>query len=367
MSEVLITGAGGYLGLRLCKRFLKETDLVLRLCVNARDASGLEAKSNVITQELGENRNRIKFSAVDLSADAPFQSLDPSNIIHIVHSAALTRFNLESELADLVNVKGAEKVFQLAKRCPRLRNLSVLSTVYAAGLMTGIVKEDVIDGKSGFANHYERSKWQAETNLVERYGDLPWNILRIATVIADDRSGKVTQQNAVHNTLKLFYYGLLSLFPGDPETPLYLVTGDFVEDACFAISQSTHQKQIFHVCHQLSESIKLADFIDIVFKKFENFADFKNRRVLRPLWSDAESFDLLVEGVNSLNDVGIVNQAVSSVAPFARQLFAAKDFHNDNLRSVYGSYAAPDPVKLVENTADYLASSRWGRQPQHVN
>ena len=43
-------------------------------------------------------------------------------------------------------------------------------------------------------------------------------------MIADDASGAVTQQNAFHNTLKLFYYGLLALMPGACDTPLYFIT-----------------------------------------------------------------------------------------------------------------------------------------------
>ena len=40
---------------------------------------------------------------------------------------------------------------------------------------------------------------------------------------------QVTQHNAVHNTLQLLYYGFISTLPGSPATPVYLVTGDFVE------------------------------------------------------------------------------------------------------------------------------------------
>jgi hypothetical protein len=58
-------------------------------------------------------------------------------------------------------------------------------------------------------------------DLIAAGGELPLSVARLATVIADEERGAVTQFNAFHNTLKLFYYGPLSLMPGNPATRLY--------------------------------------------------------------------------------------------------------------------------------------------------
>ena len=68
-------------------------------------------------------------------------------------------------------------------------------------------------GDAGFANHYEWSKWAAEQAVLTA-ADLPVSVLRLPTIVADDDDGEVTQYNAFHNTLKLYFYGLLSLVPG---------------------------------------------------------------------------------------------------------------------------------------------------------
>ena len=57
------------------------------------------------------------------------------------------------------------------------------------------------------------------------------SVLRLPTIIADGDDGQVTQYNAFHNTLKLYFYGLLSLVPGDPSTPVSLATAAFTTAA----------------------------------------------------------------------------------------------------------------------------------------
>src|SRR5262249_28275867 len=155
----------------------------------------------------------------------------------IIHTAAVTKFNVDSETAESVNIQGAEKLLKFASRCDSLETFGLLSTVYASGLKAGTIEELPLEDVS-FANHYERSKCASETKLMRDFDYLPWRILRVATVIADDHSGCVTQFNAFHNTLKLLYYGLLSLIPGNPGTPLYFVTGDFVANAVFKAMQN---------------------------------------------------------------------------------------------------------------------------------
>jgi hypothetical protein len=182
----------------------------------------------------------------------------------------------------------------------------------------------------------------------------------VATVVADDEHGRVTQWNAVHNTLKLLFHGLLSLVPGRCSVPVYLVTGGFVVEAVLAALAAAGEAGIFHVCHTREESLTLGELIKVAFAVFEEQDDFRARRILRPLFADARSFDLLVGAVRSFGG-GILNQAVSSVAPFAPQLFVEKDPDNRRLRAAMPAYAAPDPKRLAERTCAHLVETHWGR------
>ena len=359
-SQVLITGATGYVGLRLAHRYLSEGKSVV-LHVRAGDDAELGSRSERLRGRLPDAGERLEIVRGDLTADEPFASVDPERIGAIIHSAAVTAFNVEREMAEAVNLQGSIKLFSFARRCPSLRRLGLLSTVYASGLVRGEVTESALETEREFANHYEWSKFETERALREQFDDLPWTVYRLATVIADDDTGTVSQQNAVHNTLKLFFYGLLSLLPGDAETPLYLVTGQFCADAVYEIAESDAMRDTFHVCHTRDESITLEQFTDIAFTRFERDDDYRARKLLRPLLCDAESFELLAEGIDSFGGA-VVNQGLRSVRPFVRQLYCPKTFANDKLVARLSRYRAPDPEALVGGAVDNLVATRWGKR-----
>lgn len=364
-KRIMITGADGYLGLALAKRYLQATEEPLLLWVRAGDKGEFAAKEERIRRRLGEAGDRVRCRWGNLVNLDPFAAIDPADIRVIIHSAAVTRFNVDETTARRVNIEGTEKLLRFASRCPSLERFALLSTVYSSGLRSGPIKEEVMDDRAGFSNHYEWSKWASEILLMAAFDDLPWQIFRVATIIADDEEGTVTQQNAFHNTLKLFYYGLLSLVPGKKETPLYFITGDFAASAIFSLLDASPARSIYHVAHTKEESISLQAMIDLVFETYGERPEFKTRRVLKPLYSDAESFELLARGVNTFG-AGILNQSISSVAPFAKQLFIQKEVWNRNLVSSLDRYRAPDPRRLVRNACDFLVRTRWGRELQHA-
>ena len=243
-----------------------------------------------------------------------------------------------------------------------------VSSLYASGLRVGAIEERRYDDSAGFANHYEWSKWASE-ELVHgpqaEFAGLPWRVARVATVIADGDEGTVTQQNSFHNTLKLLYFGLLSILPGNPEVRPYFVTGDFAAGALAAILGSKERGSIHHVAHARAETATLGRLVDIAFEAFLEDPGFRARRLLKPLFCDAEAFDLLVKGID---DAGgeIVRQALASVAPFARQLFLEKDVRNDRLASLLGHPRAPDPESLLRNTCRRLVATRFGRERERA-
>ena len=357
---ILITGANGYVGAKTAERILATTDSSVTLWVHAGERAEAQTKIEPLRARFGEYGSRVEYAWGELGDPDPFASVDIERLEGIVHGAAVTRFNVDYDTAQRVNVDGAEKVFRFAARCPHLTQLTYVSTVYASGLASGAIAEETIATSSGFANHYERSKFEAEQILVTTYSHLPWRIARVATVIADDERGAVTQQNAVHNTLKLFFYGLLSLVPGKPRTPLYFVTGEFVANALAEIAARGTNHSVYQLVHTREESITLDDLVTIAFEAFAANEGFRTRRVLKPLYADAESFDILVDGLDSFGG-DVLRQALGSVAPFARQLFVHKDFKNDRLRNSLSDYHAPSPRDLVRATCEELVRTRWGK------
>jgi nucleoside-diphosphate-sugar epimerase len=363
MKSIVITGSDGYVGGRLVRTLLESSAFPVIAWLRAASAEEREAKRQRLKAIIGDaiDHPRLRIAAGDLRDAEPFREIDPREVGILIHSASITRFNVEEDLAREVNFEGALKLFAFAEKCPGLDKLLYLSTVYASGLRSGEIPEQRLDGAPGFANFYERSKWQSEEALISRFDSLPWTIARIATIIADDDAGAVTQYNVVHNTLKLLYYGLISLVPGEANVPLYFVTGDFIVHSIAELALGgAPSRNIYHLVHRAEESLTVGRLLDCVYEVFNEDPAFQSRRVLRPLLCDWESFELLASQMNQFSG-GVVQQAVQSIQPFAKQLFVAKRFHNERAAGL-ASYRAPDPVALTRNTARQLVASRWGRK-----
>ena len=365
MSHILVTGAGGYVGARLARRLLEQGDATLLLWVHAADEGELQRKRARLLEQLGGPQPRVRVLGGDLCSPQPFADLAREPITHVIHSAAVTRFNVERELAQAVNIEGTRALLDFARSRRELEGLDFLSTVYSSGLRPGRIPEEPLDDQHGFANHYEWSKWEAE-RLVRERCPVPWRILRVCTVIADDAGGAVSQQNAFHNTLKLLFYGLLSLVPGQPGTPLYFVTADYLEAALAELLERAPDGRVYHVSPDRAGALPLGELLELAFASFAQAEDFRRRRILPPLFVDREAFELLVAGVGSGVGSSVVGEAVASVAPFARQLFVDKHIVNERLLGATGS---PPPASrpLIQAVCDHLVGTRWGRNPAPVH
>ena len=355
-GPILITGGDGYLGSLVARRLWEQTQEPIYLWVRASDQDELARKQHAI---LTQFPCRVSVFGGDLTEPEPFRSVPLGDVRVILHAAANIVFSVDETTARRVNVDGTAKLLDAARRSPKLHTLGYVSSIYVSGLRTGTVPEAMLNGEHGFANHYERSKWQAES-LIAEARDLPWRIFRVATVVADDDSGQVTQRNATHETLRLFFYGLLPLLPGRPETPLYFVTGAFASQALVALIEKGAPREVYHVSHGPEESLDLGTLVDLAYDAFSREADFRERRILKPHFTDRDGFELMVQGISPFP--GVLSQSVAALAPFARQLYAPKKVENERLRNVMPDYRAPDPRPLAERTIEHLVATRWGRR-----
>jgi nucleoside-diphosphate-sugar epimerase len=361
-GAVLVTGGTGYLGRRLARRYLRETDLPVVLWVRAEDEGALAERRAALEADLGAAAPRLAVAGGRLEDPEPFEGVDAGAVGTIVHTAADIRFNVDEPTANRVNIGGTEKLLSFAERCPGLGRVGLLSTAYACGLAGGVIEEGPLSDAAGFANHYERSKWACEDMARRRFASLPWRICRVATIVADDESGAVSQYNAVHNTFKLLFYGLASLVPGDADCPMYFITGDFASGASFAAIERGEDRATYHVNHTGAQAVKLGALMDLAYRRFQQDPEFRAKRILPPLLVDQASFDALSGTVQSLSGE-VVTQAVSSMAPFSRQLFVPKDFRNDRLAALHEGARDLDARRLMERVVDALVRTRWGRRP----
>jgi nucleoside-diphosphate-sugar epimerase len=350
----LITGADGYLGRRIAAALAGDQ---LILTVRAGDAAALARKRAVLARVLPAGRFTVV--PADLRDPAALATVDSGRITRIVHAAAVTRFSVDRDTAASVNLAGTARVRALAERCPNLDRLLVLSTLYTAGRRQGEVPEERHTGRAGFVNHYEWSKWAAEEQVLDA-PSLPVTVVRLPTVVADDDTGTVGQHNAFHHTLRLYYYGLLTLLPGDPATPLSLATAAFTVDAVTALLAADPG-----IYHASPDPVPLGTAVDTVFTAFERDPAFQRRMLPRPVHCDRDSFHDLVAAAQRLRG-GPIHTALASVAPFAEQLYLPKVFGTDRFRAAWSGDLRADPVVLIESVCSRLVATRWGRRPRSL-
>lgn len=360
-GTTLITGADGYIGRKLAEHLLAESDDRLVLTVHAHPGEArFDDKRARIEQALGPAAApRVTVLPADVGEDGGLKELEPDSITRIVHAAAVTKYNAERDLAQRVNIDGTARLAAFAARCGNLQRFALLSTLHAAGKRVGTVPEQRLSD-AGFANNYEWSKWNAEEVLWSQHPDLPFSILRLPTVVCETEHGPIAQINSFHRTLKLYYYGFLSLVPGDRACLQYVVPATFAIPAIARLLDPEAPSGVYHVSPSGDGVAPLETLVDLVLGIYETDRSYQRRGLLRPLYCDEDSFNDLIAAAQSLR-AGPVYEAIDSITPFAAQMYLPKVFENDALRAAWPGYFAPDPVELVRTVATELIATRFGR------
>jgi nucleoside-diphosphate-sugar epimerase len=347
MRRIIVTGADGYLGSHIAARCLA-AGLPVTAWVHASTPEEFSRRARRLA---GRLRGDLACVGGDLTDAEPFGGVDPATIGGIVHTAGVTRFDVDQRKACRVNVAGTAAVVRFAERCAGLRSLVHLSSVYAAGLLSGPIAEAPVNPRR-FANHYEWSKWRAEAVLREASATLPWRVLRVATVLADDDSGRCGQHNVLHDTLRLLYQGLLSILPGEARVPVYLVTADVVAEAALALLDDAPAGRFVHACPPVEDCPTLEELLRLANEAFQRCPDFRRRRPFVPPFCRRDAFELLVEGLRR-HGGSLSDQVVGSLAPFAPQLYVDKALTARRLPRLIGR-RLPDAATLLPRVCERL-------------
>ena len=154
---------------------------------------------------------------------------------HLVHLAALTRFDASLEEARRFNLDGVKHVVQLARESQskgHLRHWSHVSTAYVSGARTDLVSPPELDNGGHYRNSYEQSKNEAEQLLQQLTEEFPLTIFRPSIVVGHSRTGRASNLNTVYWSIRS-YLGGQTKFYANPDTPLDLVPVDFIVDAMY--------------------------------------------------------------------------------------------------------------------------------------
>jgi thioester reductase-like protein len=238
-QTVLLTGATGFLGMRILADLLEHTDarvLALVRGANEREATariaqrlkllfgttrGLSGRvrairGDVTLPDLGLGRRRLHVAERTQT---------------IIHSAATVAFDTDIVATRAINVEGTRNVLRFAELCDErggLRRLAHVSTAYVAGDHSGVFSEDDLCVGQSFRNPYERSKFEAERLIAAWRERLPITVLRPSIIVGERATGWTVAFNVLYWPLRTFSNGAYTIIPARAQTLVDIVPVDYV-------------------------------------------------------------------------------------------------------------------------------------------
>lgn len=340
--SLLVTGATGLLG-RAVVAALRDDPRVERVYTLVRAPSQHGWLSGLVAAGGSPSPIRV----VPVRGDIAVEDLGLSErdcerlareVTTVVHLAANTSFAQPLDQARAINRDGTRRLLALTARWPRLSRWVYVSTAFVAGDRQGVIRERdrAEDGAHGWVNAYEQSKAEAETAVRAARAD--WVIARPSTVVCDDLTGRITQVNAVHRALRLYFGGLAAMLPGDDASTLDLVTAEYVVRGITRLALGAGEaRRTYHLCAGAG-AMPLDELLDVTHAAFARAPAWRRRGIARPVRTDLETYRVFERAVAEAGS-DRVRRAVESLAHFVPQLAYAKRFDTAGADAVLAARA----------------------------
>jgi long-chain acyl-CoA synthetase len=341
---VLLTGATGFLGMEVLARLLERPDAEVAVLVRARDREQAGERMRATLARLFEQPPDPDGRLLVLAGDVRERGLgltaadrrELRDVEAVLHCAASVAFDAPEREARAINVRGTERVLELAAGMARLERVVHVSTAYVAGRLDGVFHERDLELGQSFRNGYERSKFDAERRVAARNGELPVLVARPSIVVGDSRTGWTPAFNVIYWPLQAFARGLIRDAPVDPAGLLDVVGVDYVADALVHLLAAGEPGSCVHlVAGELA--VTNAELVRLACRRFGLEAP--------PLGADAD-----------------VPEQARAYLPY---FDVGTRFDDAGARSALAP-AGLRPLALSEffgTLMDYAERSRWGRRP----
>ena len=184
-----VTGGTGFIGRHLIGRLLQRKGAIHVLV-----RKGSEKKFERIVEKMGWERTRILPVSGDLGLPRLGVSVAKSRalsgkITHFFHLAAIYDISASAESQRVANVEGTRHAIELATAL-KAGCFHHTSSIAAAGLYSGVFREDMFAEAEGLDDPYLRTKHESE-GLVRSDCRIPWRIYRPGMVVGDSRTGEI--------------------------------------------------------------------------------------------------------------------------------------------------------------------------------
>ncbi len=243
-ETIFVTGFPGFIATRLVKRLAAEGARFILLSQPALLATAQAAAAD-IASETGADIERFRIVEGDITE--PNLGLSETELLEarretttVFHLAAIYDLEVTEEVATRVNVAGTRNVNDFVRSIEHLKRYHYVSTCYVAGKREGLIKEAELAHQAGFRNHYEETKYAAETTVAALKPELPITIHRPAVVCGDSHTGETAKYDGIYyliHYLRKWPAGLTRLNIGNREVRLNLVPIDFVIEAMVALAK----------------------------------------------------------------------------------------------------------------------------------
>ncbi|MDO9357097.1 MAG: SDR family oxidoreductase [Solirubrobacteraceae bacterium] len=236
----LLTGFPGFIGTRLSRKLLADdpdTTIVAivepKMAARAREvAAELDGRLTVVVGDITDPK--LGFS------DTQYADL-AATVRRVYHLAAIYDLAVPEDIARKVNVDGTKHVIDFCRAAKDLERHHYVSTCYVAGKRKGKVLESELDEGQEFKNHYESTKFAAETLVRASMPDVPTTVYRPGIVVGDSRTGDTQKFDGPYFILwfihRMKQLGLTVGSMGTDSATFNAVPVDFIVDAMAACTQ----------------------------------------------------------------------------------------------------------------------------------
>jgi NAD(P)-dependent dehydrogenase (short-subunit alcohol dehydrogenase family) len=184
-----VTGATGFIGRHLLERLLERKGAIH--CLVRKESLG---KFQELREQLGVGEERLVAVVGDLAK--PKLGVTPAQqrqlagkVKHFFHLAALYDLAADAQSQITANVEGTRHALELADAL-KAGCFHHVSSIAAAGLYSGVFREDMFDEAEELDHPYFRTKHDSE-GLVRKEYARPYRVYRPGIVIGDSRTGEI--------------------------------------------------------------------------------------------------------------------------------------------------------------------------------
>jgi nucleoside-diphosphate-sugar epimerase len=211
-------------------------------------------------------------------------------------------------------------------------------------------------------NTYERAKFEAERELRGRMADLPIAVFRIATLLGSARTGEVRKPTAIHQALRLYHSGLVSMVPGDPAQPVEMLD---VEHAAVAVARLLTDRfdagTTYHLTAGPSRRLTLAELIEETHRGLAELdPSWKARDIDPPPLVRPRTYALFERSVEEAADPAMAT-VVRTMSTFLPQLLYPKRFLRTNTERALPDWDPPPVREYFRRVLAWGLRTRWGR------